>query len=130
MSYENLKPGVTVNFNTHSNVIRSLFSGVKVLGVVTANIAGLTEDIQAKHQIVKPHIPGLPTSYLDYSYVIIESAGKREVIGLPWIVENSIVISSKSKYQIVLDNVEEGDVAKIARALEARGGTVVSFEKI
>lgn len=69
-------------------------------------------------------------SHLDYSYVIIESNGQREAIGLPWIVENSIQISAKSKYQIVIDNVEVNDVAGIQRALQARGVTVVSFEKL
>ena len=130
MSYTKLTPGSTVSFNTHSNVIRSIFDGVKVHGIVSADIASLAEDIQAKHLQVKPNVPNLPNSHLDYSYVIVESNGQREAIGLPWIVENSIQISAKSKYQIVIDNVEVNDVAGIQRALQARGVTVVSFEKL
>lgn len=130
MSYALLTPGSKVKFNTHANTIRSIFDGVKVHGIVSAEIAALSEDIQAKHLAVKPNVPNLPNSHLDYSYVIIESNGQREAIGLPWIVEASIQVSSKAKYQIVIDNVEVNDVAGIQRALQARGVTVESFEKI
>ena len=91
MSYEFLKAGNSVIFNTKTTVIKTSFYGVEVLGVVGADIANTIKDVKSLHLQVKPYIPGIPTSYTDYNYVIVKLAnGQKEVVGLPWIVEGSI----------------------------------------
>lgn len=129
MSYEHLKTDSTVNFNTKTSVLKTEYKAVKVLaGSVSASIAMTLQDVKTLHTQVKPYIEGLPNSYTDYPYVIIEQqSGQKEVIGLPWIKESSITVSEMKNYQLILDRVEPEQVEIIRQALVNRGVTIRSF---
>ncbi len=128
MSYDNLKAGNNVIFNVKTTVIKSSFIGVTVEGTVTAAIAQQIADVKSLHLQVKPYIQGLPSNYDDYSYVIVQMPnGKREVIGLPWIVETSIQISSKRSYQLILDEIEPEQIEIIRNTLVNRGVKIRTF---
>ncbi len=131
MSYATLQTGNKVSFSVQSNIIGSNFEGVEVLGVVSHEVARLQADVQALHYQFKSYIPALPNSYTDYSYLIAKLPnGAIQVLGLPWIVESSIALSSQASYRIVLSGVEPGEVDGIRRGLVNRGLTVESFEQI
>jgi hypothetical protein len=111
-----------------TTVIKSSFIGVTVEGTVTAAIAQQIADVKSLHLQVKPYIQGLPSNYDDYSYVIVQMPnGKREVIGLPWIVETSIQISSKRSYQLILDEIEPEQIEIIRNTLVNRGVKIRTF---
>ena len=128
MSYDNLKAGNNVIFNVKTTVIKSSFYGVTVEAIATASIAQKIKDVKSLHLQVKPYISGLPNNYDDYSYVIVRMPnGDTEVIGLPWIVETSIQISSKRNYQLILDNIEPEQIEIIRNTLVNRGVKIRSF---
>ena len=128
MSYDNLKAGNNVIFNVKTTVIKSSFYGVTVEAIATASIAQKIKDVKSLHLQVKPYISGLPNNYDDYSYVIVRMPnGDTEVIGLPWIVETSIQISSKRNYQLILDDIEPEQVEIIRASLVNRAIEIRSF---
>lgn len=128
MSYDLLKPGNSVNFNTKTNILKTEYSGVKVLGIVSSDIAMTLMDVKASHLQVKPYIQGLPDLYSDYTYLIVQHTnGSNDVLGLPWLLESSITLSGKESYQIILDNVEPEQVEIIRKSLANRGVDIRSF---
>lgn len=131
MSYSLLTAGNIVSFSLQHTVIGSTITGVEVIGVVQAKLARKEADVEALHYQFKPFIPGLPNSYTDYSYVVIQHPnGATQVLGLPWIIESSITLSAQASYRIVINNVEPAQVESIRRGLINRGLNVASFEKI
>ena len=128
MSYEFLKPGNSVNFNTKTNVLKTEYSGVKVLGTVSSDIAMTLQDVRAMHLQVKPYITGLPDLFSDYTYVIIQhTSGMKDVLGLPGLLESSISLSTKQSYQLILDNIEPEQVEIIRASLVNRAIEIRSF---
>ncbi len=128
MSYDNLKAGNNVIFNVKTTVIKSSFYGETVEAIATASIAHKIKDVKSLHLQFKPYISGLPNNYDDYSYVIVRMPnGDTEVIGLPWIVETSIQISSKRNYQLILDDIEPEQIEIIRNTLVNRGVKIRSF---
>ena len=128
MSYEFLRPGNSVNFNTKTNVLKTEYSGVKVLGTVSSDIAMTLQDVRAMHLQVKPYITGLPDLFSDYTYVIIQhTSGMKDVLGLPWLLESSISLSTKQSYQLILDNIEPEQVEIIRASLVNRAIEIRSF---
>lgn len=131
MSYDLLKQGTLVNFNTKSSIFKTEYKAVMVEAVASAAIASAVADVKALHLQIKPYIPGLPNLYTDYGYVIITlENGTKEALGLPWIIENSITVSSKANYQLILDGVEPEQVEIIRTALVNRGIDIRSFTTI
>lgn len=131
MSYDFLKAGNNVIFTVKTTVIKSSFNGVTCQGVVSASIAQTISDVKALHKQVKPYIPGLPDNFDDYAYAVVTMAnGKPEVIGLPWIVESSIQISSKRSYHLILDEIDPEQVEIIRNTLINRGVTIRSFTEL
>lgn len=129
MSYDLLKSGASVNFNTRVAIFPTAFSGVEVLaGDVSAEIAQTIDDVRALHLQIKPYINGLPDLYTDYSYAIVKMPnGSKMVLGLPWIIENSITVSGKKNYQIIVDAIEPEQVEIIRTSLTNRGIVIRSF---
>ena len=131
MSYEHLKSGNTVNFNTQTSILKTEYRAVKVLGVVTADLASTVKDVKSLHLQIKPYIPGLPNLYSDYSYVIIQhSNGAKEALGLPWILQSSISLSTKKDYQLILDGLEPEQVELVRQMLVNRGIDIRSFTEL
>lgn len=131
MSYEHLKPGNSVNFNTKTSILKSEYRGVKVLGVVSSDIAMTLSDVKSLHLQIKPYIQGLPNLFSDYSYVIVQhQSGVKDVLGLPWLLETSISMSGMRNYQLILDDVEVEQVEIIRLALINRGIKIRSFTEL
>ena len=131
MSYEFLKSGNTVNFNTKTSILKTEYRGVKVLAVATADIASTIRDVKSLHLQVKPYIPGLPNLFTDYNYVIVQHEnGMKDVLGLPWLLESSISLSSKKDYQLVLEGIEIDQVELIRQSLVNRGISIRSFTEL
>lgn len=130
MGYTNLVVDAVVNFEIiPAAIIKTVYEGVTVLGVVSAAIARTHEDVAAKHQQVKAYLPvGSPNHYTDYNYVLVKlpNSGVIHAIGLPWIKESTIVLSSKRSYSFICDNVEPTQLETIRQVLLKNGVTVRS----
>ena len=101
---------------------------MKVLGTVSSDIAMTLQDVRAMHLQVKPYITGLPDLFSDYTYVIIQhTSGMKDVLGLPWLLESSISLSTKQSYQLILDNIEPEQVEIIRASLVNRAIEIRSF---
>lgn len=128
MSYDYLKPGNSVNFNTQTSILKTEYRGVKVLGIVSSDIAMTLSDIRSLHLQIKPYIQGLPNLFSDYSYVIVQhQSGVKDVLGLPWILESSISLSGRRNYQLIIDQLEVEQVDIVRQALVNRGVKIRSF---
>ena len=130
MGYSNLVVGAVVNFEViPSAIIKTKYDGVTVVGIVDANTARSYEDVAGKHQQVKAYLPpGSPSFFTDYNYVLVKLPSDNSVhaIGLPWIKEPTIVLSSKRSYSFICDNVEPSQLESIRQIMIKNGITVRS----
>uniref|UniRef100_UPI00301E408E phage DNA polymerase-associated SH3 family protein n=1 Tax=Staphylococcus aureus TaxID=1280 RepID=UPI00301E408E len=60
MSYDLLKPGTLVNFNTKASIFKTEYKAVMIEAVASADVAAMAGDVKALHLQIKPYIPGLP----------------------------------------------------------------------
>lgn len=120
-SIQDVKPDQRVSFEVYpSNVLGNNFKDVKLLGFYNASIATRFADIYSLHANVFPQLPAGtvdddPTSY---SYVEVEHrSGQKTIIGVPYIKNNSIVISGSRRYTLVFEDITEQDYNHIQLAL-------------
>lgn len=107
------------------------FKNVKVLSVLDPNTAqALGLDIRARHAQVYPTLPAsTPNDPTKYNYVRLQlPSGETEIIGLPWIIENTIETVSLGKHFIEVDNSASTDTSKIVKALAANGIQVTKIQ--
>lgn len=122
-----------VSFNLYPvAVLGANVSGAKVIvPAMDASVAvRLGVDIQAIHANVYPTLPtSTPNDPTQYPWVGLELAnGQTMFIGLPYIVDNTLVVASASSIQFTVDNVEPADQNAILQALAAAGFTAVNMK--
>lgn len=113
-----------------SQILGSNFTDVKVLGIFDRTTANLMTDVDGLHANVYPFLPnGSPENAGDYQYVKLQHLnGSISIIGLPWIIEESISVSNKGKLTIVIDDITIDDREKIITAINAVGYRVNSVD--
>lgn len=119
-----LQFGSIVNFSTYpSNIIGAQYTEVKVLGLLDKQTANLWIDADTLHPNVYPTLPpGTPDDPDAYQYVkLIHTNGSISVIGLPWIIADTIEVSTKGHLTIEFSDASPGDREVIIRALAANG---------
>lgn len=123
--------GSTVSFDVYpAAIIGSSFDDVKVLAILDMDTAGFWIDPIALHINVKPSLPdGVPDDPQDYQYLKLKHPnGNIEVIGVPWIREDTISHSQSGTLVITVDNVGPEDRDTIVRALSANGYRAASVK--
>lgn len=108
--------GKTVDFTTFSQASANTYRSVKITAILDHNAAiSLGLDAPAEHAKIYPTLPpGSVDDYRKYAYVRIQHTnGSFECIGIPWIVEASLVIKQSSRITVVFENVGPADVEKI-----------------
>ncbi len=116
--------GSTVSFDVYpAAIIGSSFDDVKVLAILDMDTASFWIDPLALHINVKPSLPdGVPDDPQDYQYLKLKHPnGNVEVIGVPWIREDTISHSQAGTLVITVDDVGPEDRDTIVRALSANG---------
>jgi hypothetical protein len=116
--------GSTVSFDVYpAGIIGSSFQDVKVLAILDMDTAADRIDPVALHINVKPTLPpGTPDDPQDYHYLKLKHPnGAIEIIGVPWIREETIVHSQSGTLVITVDNVGPEDRETISHALAANG---------
>lgn len=105
-------------------VLNSTFKNVKVLGIIDSSMArDLGTGVDELHANVYNSLPaGTPNDPDAYLYVRIEFAnGARQILGLPWIKESSIVISNYTVINAKISGVKPSDWDDILALLGANG---------
>lgn len=87
-------------------------------------------DPAALHASVYPTLPpGVPNDPSQYGYLLLQLAnGNFTVIGIPWIVDSSLVVASTASIQFTVDNISPTDQNTILQALAANGFTAVNVK--
>jgi hypothetical protein len=107
------------------------FKNVKVLSDLdpkTAQSLGL--DIRARHAQVYGSLPAIvPNDPTKYNYWLLElPSGEREIIGKPWVKEDTVQVVTLGKHFIEIDNSSSADRQKILNALTANGIKVTKID--
>lgn len=120
-------------FNVYPDaILGSSFSNVKVLAILDADTAKGYIDPQAMHVSVYPSLPsslGVPNDPSQYQYIKIRFPnGNITAIGIPWIVEDSIVEQTTASLQFTVEDVNPEDRETIMLALAGIGKTAVNVK--
>lgn len=122
--YDYLTFGNVLTFDVYpATIIGNRFIDVKVLGVFDKDTARMWIDPDAMHVNVYPTLPdGVPDDPDQYQFVKLQHLnGKVSIIGVPWIREDTIVISQKGTLTITVNDVGPVDLDRIVKALAANG---------
>lgn len=133
---DKIKIGDVVSFSLHSRtqaLIRTDFSNCIVKSVLDA------EDVQyqridpyALHASVYGTLPsGVPDSADGYSWLkVVLANGTTTCIGVPYILESTIVINSTTTRRFTVENCSQEDAIKIAQAIAGVGKRVSLTETL
>ncbi len=118
-----------VSFSLYDNTtIGTVFTRVKLLGVVDYATAAQTIDPVALHEDIITNLPeGSVDDPTQYSYLKLElENGAVTYVGMPWVDESTLTKVGESKLQVTLSNMNVDDVPNIIAALNANGFNVES----
>lgn len=98
------------------------FQKVTVKSILDYNSAMQFADIVAQHENVFPHLPeGTPDRPQDFDYLLLETAAGRTIIGVPWIILDSVEEVGSMKIQVVVEDVSTNDVERVRACLTQNG---------
>ncbi len=126
-----IQNGQTISFKLHTKLIADIYTNVKVLGVISYDIAIQFEDVAAQHANIIATLPdGTPKNPQDYDYLYVETIDKqRRAVGVPWIKDPIVVVDSAS-IRVTVNNATTADVEKVRDALNAYGYIDLDVELI
>lgn len=116
--------GSLVSFELHPfQILGPGHTRAKVLAILDHETASRWIDVAALHANIYPTLPSTtPNDYRQYPYVKLRlSSGEDTCVGLPWIVDGSLVTHTNVNLQFTMDNVEPEDQDRILAVLAAAG---------
>lgn len=122
--YDYLKFGNTISFEVYpAAIVGARFTDVKVLAHLDKDSARQWIDPEALHVNVYPTLPtGTPDDPDQYQFLKLKHPnGKISVIGIPWIREETLQISTKGTLTLTVKEVDPADMQRIVQALSANG---------
>lgn len=105
-------------------VIGNNFRDVRLEGIINARTAAAYGfDVEAMHQAVYPSLPqGVPNDPYGYGYIRIQYPnGSFDVVGIPWIRQETIQISTGGQVTMTFENATQADLDRMLNALSANG---------
>lgn len=133
LSPQQLPVGSIVSFNLYPTAVlgASVSNAKVVVPAMDSSIAvSLGVDIQAIHANVYDTLPAsTPNDPTQYPWVgLLLSNGQRLFIGLPYIVDSTLVVASTSNITFTVENVTPDDQNDILQALAGIGFTAVNMK--
>jgi hypothetical protein len=115
--------GSTVKFDTAAPaVLGANRQNVTVVAVLDLDTAMLLGDVRAKHAQVKNFLTDLPQSASAYNYVKLRYGnGDVEVLGIPWIKNDTIEVITDRKLVITINNIADSTENLVKQALLQNG---------
>jgi hypothetical protein len=122
--------GAHVSFDLYpAAVIGTTFNNVEVTDILSFSTAmALGVDVAAMHANIFPTLPnGTPADPTKYQYVrVVLPNGNIQILGLPWIKANTIVINSTKNLTLTIVSVNPVDQTRVLELLAHGGFTVVN----
>jgi hypothetical protein len=131
LNIQDLPLGAMVSFDFHPvAMLGTGYKNAKLLAVLDADTARQFIDPVAKHANVYPTLPvGTPDKYDGYYYLKLRLAnGSIDVVGIPWIKDETFVQVTTKSMRLTVENVAAADQNKVLEALSANGFTAVKVE--
>ena len=122
--------GSTVSFQVYpSSIIGTIFTSCKMSAIYDYDTASKYIDVNGYHLNVFPFLPdGTPNDPTQYNYVKIDLvSGENEIIGVPWIIEDSVVVHKKGAITFTIEETAYEDIEKINRLLAANGYSAIDW---
>lgn len=123
------KPRVRYSFDTYAApILGTGFKNITVQAVLDYDSAMSFADIEATHRSVYSFLPeGTPDRPQDFDYLLLKTADNIvTVIGVPWIVEDSVTVVQNLKASVVIEDLNGSDDIERIRACLSQNG----FNKI
>jgi hypothetical protein len=133
LTAEQLPLSEIASFNLYpAAILGSSFQNAKIDALLDFATANYFIDAAALHANVYPTLPPTtPNDPTQYAYVKLTLAnGTVTVIGIPWIIDDTLVVSQAQSIQLTINNVSPSDQNKIINALASNGFTAVSVKII
>lgn len=125
--------GSTVSFQIYpSPIIDTIFTSCRLSAIYDYETANRYIDANGYHLNVYPFLPdNVPNDPTQYNYVKIDLiSDQTEIIGIPWIIESSIVVHDKGKINFTIEEVSYEDTDKINKLLTANGYSAIDWKYI
>ena len=114
----------TYSFNTYApQILGSDFENVTVLSIMDHETAIAFMDIASLHVNVYPYLPsGYPDDLTATDYIKIRTSGGNDtIIGVNWIVEETIVELLTGNIYATISGVSATDINRVINALASNG---------
>lgn len=114
----------TYNFDVYApNILGNSFKGATILAIMDAESALKESDVISKHAAIYSYLPaGTPNSWSSYDYVKIKTkTNEISIIGMPWIVQNTIELVESRTAIVTIAGVTGSDASRIRNALISNG---------
>jgi hypothetical protein len=107
------------------------FTNVTVLAILDEDTARQTIDTYATHRQYYPYLPAdTPDDSSAYNYVKLRmSGGEIRVIGIPWIINDTIELIQKVPLIVEIGDASLGDIDRIRALLAANRYKVVEIRQ-
>lgn len=125
--FENRK---VYSFDVHpSPIMGTGFKNVTVQATLDYQSAQAFADIDAMHANVFRYLPpGTPDRPQDFDYLLLRtSEGTTTVIGVPWIVEETITLVESLKMTVQIEGVGSIDIERVRACLSQNGYNNISI---
>lgn len=122
--------GKVVSFDVYpANIIGTVFDHVKFLALLDAESAYQYIDPASMHASIYPTLPvGSPANYDGYLYAKLRlPSGETTCLGLPWIIDSSIVFEENLSFTVKVTDVSSSDYTRLRTALIANGFTSIEI---
>lgn len=99
------------------------WKNVLVQAVVDYETIRTFADVTALHEQVKPFLPGdVPNDPSKYDWMIVRTSnGTKAYLGIPWVNAATIEEVSKSRVEILIDDVDSSEIDNIRQMLSQNG---------
>lgn len=99
------------------------FKNVTVQAILDYHSALAFADLEALHINVFPHLPNnTPNRPQDFDYLWLRTEnGDTTIIGIPWIIEETITLVESLRMNVVIDGVGSIDIERVRACLSQNG---------
>lgn len=121
ISFQNRK---VYSFDVHpSAILGTGFKNVTVQATLDYQSALAFADIDALHANVYRYLPaGTPNRPQDFDYLMVRMPdGQPTIIGIPWIVEETITLVESLKMTVTIEGVGAADIEPVRACLSQNG---------
>lgn len=113
-------------------VLGTSYKKVTVASILDYQTALGYADIEALHVNVYSYLPqGTPNRPQDFDYLLLRTeSGDMTVVGVPWIIDETVELVESLKIQAIIDGVGTADLERIRACLTQNGYNNIDLQII